>query len=705
MSDTQSANNHVRQESPAERLLTPVQFVRGVGPQRAELLKNLGICTARDLLFHIPTGINDFSDVRTVPKLEADVEQSVHGFVVDRDVRQLGGGRSLVGILIDCDGHYVRGLWFNQPWVFKKYRDNEHLVFSGKPQKKAGRWEFNGPRVAILAPDDDIETAAGILPRYPLTDGIKLDAMQRMTRSAVESYADLVTDSVPELFRTTHRLPDLPTALRWLHTPESVKQWQDGRYRILLDDLLEFQLGLALRRRIWNRTLKARPIEVSAKIDARIRRLFEFRFTGGQDQSIRDITKDLHQSAPMHRLLQADVGAGKTAVAVYAMLSAIAAGYQAVLMAPTEVLATQHWETFDALLGRSRVQRGLLIGGLPAAKRRELLEGISSGKTQLVIGTQAVIQDSVKFHNLALAVIDEQHRFGVRQRASFTGNEVSPHVLVMTATPIPRSLCLTQFGDLDVSVIRDLPPGRQKVVTAKIVDAAEQVKMWHFVRQQLTKGRQAYIVCPRVEGQSEDDDAAAESVFTQLLRTELSGLRVELLHGRMDRERRHDVMDRYRNHDVDVLVSTTVIEVGVNVPNATIMIIQQADRFGLAQLHQLRGRICRGSYQGYCFLLSATDAPEALERLNALEKSADGFELAEKDAELRGPGDILGLRQSGAMPLRHADPVRDLSILQVARRMAQDLVDDGRFDQPEFSELKVIVLERFANLLDLPQTG
>ena len=395
---------------------------------------------------------------------------------------------------------------------------------------------------------------------------------------------------------------------------------------------------------------------MSAKIDARIRRLFEFRFTGGQDQSIRDITKDLHQSAPMHRLLQADVGAGKTAVAVYAMLSAIAAGYQAVLMAPTEVLATQHWETFDALLARSRVQRGLLIGGLPAAKRRELLEGISSGKTQLVIGTQAVIQDSVKFHNLALAVIDEQHRFGVRQRASFTGNEVSPHVLVMTATPIPRSLCLTQFGDLDVSVIRDLPPGRQKVVTAKIVDAAEQVKMWHFVRQQLTKGRQAYIVCPRVEGQSEDDEAAAETVFTQLLRTELSGLRVELLHGRMDRERRHDVMDRYRNHDVDVLVSTTVIEVGVNVPNATIMIIQQADRFGLAQLHQLRGRICRGSYQGYCFLLSATDAPEALERLNALEKSADGFELAEKDARTPRPRRYAWAAQSGAMPSRPCRP-------------------------------------------------
>ena len=344
--------------------------MRGVGPQRAELLKNLGILTACDLLFNIPTGINDFSDVRTVPRLEPDKEQSVHGFVCDRDVRQLNGGRSLVGIMLDCDGHFVRGLWFNQPWVFKKYRDNEHLVFSGKPQKKAGRWEFNGPRVAILGPDDDLEAGAGVLPRYPLTEGIKLDAMQRMTRAAVENYADLVPDCLPESFRTTHRLPALATALRWLHTPDSAQQWQDGRYRILLDDLLEFQLGLAQRRMIWNRTLQARRIEVSAKVDARIRRLFEFRFTAGQDQATSDIVKDLKRAAPMHRLLQADVGAGKTAIAVYAMLSAIAAGYQTVLMAPTEVLATQHWETFDELLAESRVQRGLLIGGLPAAKRR-----------------------------------------------------------------------------------------------------------------------------------------------------------------------------------------------------------------------------------------------------------------------------------------------------------------------------------------------
>ncbi|MFN9717719.1 MAG: ATP-dependent DNA helicase RecG [Planctomycetota bacterium] len=700
-------SDHGLPPSPSsdERLQTPVQFVRGVGPQRAELLRNLNIVTGRDLLFHVPHSVNDFSDLRPVPRLESDLEQSVHGFVVDRDVRQLTKGRTMVGILLDCEGHYVRGVWFNQPWMFKKFRDNEHLIFSGKPQRKAGRWEFNGPRVHVLAPDDDLESSVGILPRYALTDGIKMDAMRRMVRSAVEEFADEVLDPLPESFRTHHQLPDLATALKWLHLPESVKQWEAGRYRILLDDLLEFQLGLALRRRTFGRTLLAPPIDVSAKVDARIRRLFSFRLTEGQDRSIREIVADLRKPHPMHRLLQADVGAGKTAVAVYAMLSAIAAGYQAALMAPTEVLATQHWETFDELLAESRVKRCLLLGGLPAAKRRELLNEISSGSMNLVIGTQAVIQDSVRFRNLSLVVIDEQHRFGVRQRARFTTADRSPHILVMTATPIPRSLCLTQFGDLDISTINELPPGRQKVITARIMSPSEQARMWQFVREQVEKGRQAYVVCPRVEEKSEEDAASAESAFRLLSRTELSGLRVDLLHGRMEREQRHEVMDRFRNHESDVLVSTTVIEVGVNVPNATLMIIQQADSFGLAQLHQLRGRICRGSFQGYCFLLSTSEFPEAIERLTALEKSSDGFALAEKDAELRGPGDILGLRQSGAMPLRVADPVRDLSILQVARRMAQDLVDDGRFDQPEFRNLRTIVITRFANLLDLPQTG
>ena len=701
-------------DSPQDPLQTPVQYVPGVGPPRAALLEKLGIRTVLDLLLHVPHSVNDFTDLRPAHKLEKDLEQSVRGRVVDRDSRNLTKGRTLVGILLDCDGQFVRGTWFNQPWMLKKFRNDDQVIFSGKPQRKAGRWEFANPRIHWLTEDDDqdAEGAIGVLPRYALTEGIVMDQMRRMTRAAVEGYAHYVVDPLPEYFRQHHRQPDLPMALKWLHRPETLEQFNAGRYRVILDDLLEFQLGLALRRRAWGTNAKAFPIDVTAKIDARIRRLFDFRFTNGQNQAIKELVPDLRNSQPMHRLLQADVGAGKTAIAVYAMLAAVAAGHQAVVMAPTEMLATQHWDTFEELLAQSRVNRGFLIGGLPTAQRRQLLADIASGDCQLIVGTQAVIQESVRFRSLALAVIDEQHRFGVRQRASFgtvengaDERQQQPHILVMTATPIPRSLCLTRFGDLDVTTIRELPPGRQKVITSRVSNPDQQSRAWEFVRQNVKQGRQAYVVCPRVEGQSEDDDAAAETVFRKLQKQELSGLRVDLLHGRMERDARRKVMDRFRVQETDVLISTTVIEVGVNVPNATIMVIQQAERFGLAQLHQLRGRICRGSYQGYCFLMSDAESPEANERLSAMEESSDGFRLAERDAELRGPGDVLGTRQSGALPLRVANPIRDIQILQMARRMAHDLVRTGDFDSPEYAPLKAIVLQRFAHVLDLPQTG
>ncbi|MCR9201604.1 MAG: ATP-dependent DNA helicase RecG [Planctomycetaceae bacterium] len=693
---------------------TPVQYSPGVGPHRAALLEKLGIKTVLDLLLHLPHSINDFSDLRAPQQLEKDVEQSVYGRVVDTDIRRLTKGRSIVGILLDCQGQFVRGTWFNQPWMLKKFQADDRVIFSGKPQRRSGRWEFGNPRVHWLTDEDtdsDVEGAVGVLPRYHLTDGIKMDQMRRMTKQAAQKYASHMEDVLPDYYRDYHKLPPLAEAVTTLHQPASREQWEAARHRVILDDLLEFQLGLAVRRRAWGAQSLAYPVDVTAKVDARIRRLFDFRLTGGQDEAVKDLVEDLAQTQPMHRLLQADVGAGKTAIAVYAMLAAVAGGYQAALMAPTEVLASQHWQTFEELLAGSRVKRGFLVGGLRAAEKRQLLEDIASGECQLIVGTQAVIQEAVKFRRLALAVIDEQHRFGVRQRASF-GSSVEtdrkprqPHVLVMTATPIPRSLCLTRFGDLDVSTIRELPPGRQKVVTSRVATAAEESRVWNFVRKQVASGRQAYVVCPRVEGQSEQDDAAAETVFEQLRTSELSQLRVELLHGRMDRETRHDVMDRFRVQEIDVLVSTTVIEVGVNVPNATLMVIRQAERFGLAQLHQLRGRICRGSFQGYCFLLSTADSNEAMQRLEAMVESSDGFHLAETDAEIRGPGDVLGLRQSGALPLRVANPIRDLKVLRVARQMAHDLVRTGDFDSDEFAALRALVLRRFSHALDLPQTG
>jgi ATP-dependent DNA helicase RecG len=461
---------------------------------------------------------------------------------------------------------------------------------------------------------------------------------------------------------------------------------------------------------MWKKSQKASPLPSSAKIDARIRRLFSFRFTPGQDRAVLEIAEDLGRDQAMHRLLQADVGAGKTAVAVYAMLVAVANGKQAVMMAPTEVLAQQHWQTIDSLLAQSRVERCLLTGQLTAAQRRDTLESIASGKVQLIVGTQAVIQHDVRFNSLGLAIIDEQHKFGVMQRAKFSEGETSPHVLVMTATPIPRSLCLTQFGDLDLTLITDLPPGRQRVVTSRVPGRQASRKVWDFVKTQLKEGRQAYIVCPRVEEDASlpagmDAAASAEAVYQKVSTGELKDFKVGLVHGQLPRDDRAETMAAFRNGDLNVLVATTVIEVGVDVPNATLMIISQSERFGLSQLHQLRGRIGRGRFQGYCFLFSDADSPEAVKRLSAMESTSDGFRIAEVDFEIRGPGDVLGTRQSGAMPLRVADLVRDKAMLDEARVAAFNLVESGEFDGPEFGPLKNRVLDRFAKLMDLQQTG
>lgn len=686
-----------------------MQFLHGIGPARAQLLEKLEIRTVEDLLWHLPRDILDLTEVRQPRDLVEQVVQSVRGVIVDLDARHTSTGKVMTACLIDCSGEYVRGTWFNQPWMLNRLRQANNVLFSGKPKKHQGRWEFSHPRIQFLTDDDDI-TTGGIVPRYGLTEGLRMHDMHRLMRSVVEQFAESIPEHLPEPFLESESLPTLPAAVRSIHLPATAKEYEAGRRRVLFDDLFEFQVGLALRRRAWHREQSAPSIPVTAKIDARIRRLFPFRFTGGQDQAIRDVAADLAKDKAMHRLVQADVGAGKTVIAVYAMLAAVAAGRQCVLMAPTELLASQHWETVDRILGQSRVTRALLTGRLGAAERREVLEGIRSGSLQLVIGTQAVIQEGVTFANLGLAVIDEQHKFGVAQRSWFSNaaEGLAPHVLVMTATPIPRSLCLTQFGDLDLTLVNELPPGRQRVVTSRIMSAKAREKAWAFVRQQIEAGRQLYVVCPKVgseNGGAGDDDGSAEQTFIDLQQGELKGLRLGLVHGRMDRDRRHETMEDFRHGNLDVLVSTTVIEVGVDVPNATLMVILQAERFGLSQLHQLRGRVARGKYQGYCFLVSEADAAEASTRLTVLEQTSDGFKIAEADFELRGPGDVLGTRQHGELPLRVADLVRDREILEESRKIAFELVQSGRIDAPEFAPLKLRVLDRFGKLMDLPRSG
>ena len=695
--------------APDDPLQTPVQFVRGVGPVRAELLAKLNLLTAGDLLFDIPRDVLDLTRVVPVFELKPETVQTVFGIVVDRDAKETSNGKTITAVLLQSDGGFVRGVWFNQPYMLRRFELGQRVLFSGKPKFSQRRWEFSHPHIQFLG-DDEGDDTGGLLPRYGLTEGLRQHEMRRVMRNVVEDYAHVIPELLPESFRQRALVPEIKQALTQIHLPKTMEEYEGARRRLLFDDLLEFQLGLALRRRMWQKTQRAIPLPNSAKVDARIRRLFSFRFTGGQDQAVQEIVADIARDRAMHRLLQADVGAGKTAVAVYAMLVAIAAGHQAVLMAPTEVLAQQHWQTIDNLLRESRVERRLLTGQLTAANRRETLAGIESGGVQMVIGTQALIQASVKFHSLGLAVIDEQHKFGVMQRAKFSEGDISPHVLVMTATPIPRSLCLTQFGDLDLTTINELPPGRQRVVTSRIHGHAAARKVWDFIREKLREGRQAYIVCPRVEEDASlpvgvDATASAEAVFRDVSAGVLKEFRVGLVHGQQARDDRSTTMAAFRNGDLDVIVATTVIEVGVDVPNSTMMIVHQAERFGLSQLHQLRGRIGRGRFQGYCFLFSEAETSEAVARLSAMESTSDGFRIAEVDFELRGPGDVLGTRQSGSLPLRLADLVRDKALLEEARVAAFNLVESGEFDQPEFAMLKIRVLERFAKLMDLQQTG
>jgi ATP-dependent DNA helicase RecG len=535
-----------------------------------------------------------------------------------------------------------------------------------------------------------------------------MEVMRRIIREAADRYIEHISDPLPESWRQRFDVVGLQAALAGVHRPESIEAYVAARRRLIFDDLLEFLLGLALRRRAWRASGRAPRLPVTAKIDSRIRRRFPFELTAGQDRAVEEIAADMALDHAMHRLLQADVGAGKTAVAVYAMLVAVAAGSQAVLMAPTELLARQHWQTIEELLEGSRVERVLLTGQLPAAARREMLGRIAAGEVGVVVGTHAVIQQDVEFASLGLAVIDEQHKFGVMQRSRFAGerSEDVPHVLVMTATPIPRSLCLTQFGDLDVTTIDDLPPGRLPVVTSVVRDAATREKAWGFIREQVTAGRQAFVVCPRIDaGEETGEGMGVEQTCQRLRENELSGIAVGLVHGRLDVDEKSRAMQDFRDGRTRVLVATTVVEVGVDVPNATLMLVHQAERFGLSQLHQLRGRIGRGSYQGYCFLLSGRRDESSVSRLEVLDRHADGFSVAEADFLLRGPGDVLGVRQHGELPLRVADLITDRELLEETRPIAFDLVRTGEIDGEEAGPLRRRVLERFGELMELPQAG
>jgi ATP-dependent DNA helicase RecG len=691
-------------KSAAQLLATPVQYVKGVGPHVAELLDRLGLRFVRDLLFFFPRDYEDLTDRREIVDLEEGSLQSVLGVVEDVELRNMGTGRCVLGVLIRGTTGHLRGLWFNQPFMRERFGLGQRVMLSGKPKQNGLVWEMVHPKVATLAEDEEAPPGA-ILPVYPLTEGLLQWQIRRFVREALDAYAGLLEEVFPAEYLETHGLWPLQKALPAIHFPESHEALDQARRRFVYQELFVLQLALAVKRHQQRSSSRSPVLEATAKIDARIRRLFPFELTAAQQQAIAEIAADMGRSVPMNRLLQGDVGSGKTVVALYAMLLAVAHGYQAVLMAPTEVLARQHVLTLDRLLAHSQVRRTQLIGGLAPALREAVLAGIAAGNIDLIVGTHAVIQEEVKFAKLGLVVIDEQHKFGVRQRATLKQAGLDPHYLVMTATPIPRTVTMSLFGDLDVSTLRDSPPGRQKVNTY-LVREADRAKWWDFFAKKLREGRQGYVVAPLVEESEVIEAASVQAVYESLANGPLEGFRIALLHGRMTSEEKDAAMLDFRGGETQVLVCTSVVEVGVDVANATLMTIEDAERFGLAQLHQLRGRISRGAHPGFCGVFADPQTDEAQKRLNAFQSTTDGFRLAEIDFELRGPGELLGSRQHGLPPFRVADLLRDAEILEEARRDAQSVVAaDPGLSNADHARVRRQVLTRYGQALHLADVG
>lgn len=691
-------------KTPAEILATPAQFLKGVGPQRAELLERLGLRTARDIVFFFPRDYQDLTELARVADLVEGNLTRLRGTVEEVDQRASNSGNVVLGVLLAAEQGRVRLLWFNSPFRRERFRLGEQLLVTGKPKLNGGMWEFTHPQVQWIDVEEQ-EPAAKLLPVYPLTEGLNQGQMRKIAAATLETCLDSLDDVFPSDYLAKHDLSSIRRAIQAIHSPKDRDELEMARRRFIYQELLVLQLALALKHEQQHSRHNAPPLEATAKIDARIRRLFPFEPTSAQQQAIAEVSADMGRPHPMNRLLQGDVGSGKTVVAVYAMLLAVAHGCQAVLMAPTEVLARQHALTLERTLSASQVKWGVLTGGTAAAERAELLRQLATGEINVVIGTQAILQPEVRFGRLGLVVIDEQHKFGVRQRASLKQAALDPHYLVMTATPIPRTIAMTLFGDLDVSTLRESPPGRQTVRTY-LVGQDRQAKWWEFFGRKLSQGSQGFVVTPLIDESSEADVASLEQTFDSLAHGPLAAFRLGLLHGRMTSAAKEEAMQAFRRGEIQALVTTTVVEVGIDVPNATLMTVYSGERFGLSQLHQLRGRISRGTQPGYCAVFCDTLSPESRKRLEAFESTNDGFLLAEIDFSLRGPGDLLGTRQHGLPPLRIADLVRDAAVLEEARRDAQHLVStDASLSQPDYALLRQMVLRRYGRVLDLGDVG
>jgi ATP-dependent DNA helicase RecG len=667
-------------------LTTNIADVPGVGPRRAEAFRHLGIRCVADLILHLPLRYEHELQEQTIAEATAranaargaEVTISVRGELAS--LRVVPARRRRVEAVLQDESESLHLTWFNMPWLADKLHPGHVVRVSGRAKRFRDRLQMVNPRCEAIDPQQPQDRRPErYRPIYPASEGLASWRIEQAVEAVLDGALEELPDHLHPQFRADRALPTLAEAYRMMHRPADAEEPVRGRRRLAFDELLLLQLGVMLKRRHRRETLLAPALRHNDAIDAHIVARFPFELTEGQRAVIDEIAGDLTDTTPMNRLLQGDVGAGKTVVALYGMLMAVASSHQAALMAPTELLAEQHGDSISRMLTGARVSIETLTGSMTPAQRQTTLQRLERGETDILIGTHALLTQTVRFRSLAVVVIDEQHRFGVHQRATLrskgTDERGVPHTLVMTATPIPRTLSLTVFGDLDISTIRGLPPGRKPVRT-KVSELSKAGEVYPEVARRLAGGEQAYIVVPVID----ESDLGLKDVHSHLEWLQngpLRGLRLAAMHGRLNRSEREQVMDRFRAGDVDALVTTTVIEVGVDVPNASIMVIEHAERFGLAQLHQLRGRIGRSARSSLCVLLAEASTMESQSRLSAIAATGDGFVIAEKDLEIRGPGELFGARQSGLAPFRVVELPRDLELLQLARRDARDWVAEN----------------------------
>jgi ATP-dependent DNA helicase RecG len=670
-----------------------IQYVKGVGPKRAKLLKKLGINTVEDLLFYFPKDYENRSDILKIEDLKVGEKQTFRGYIAGSP-REIKTSKVIITKVPVKDGTgAVELVWYNQPYIKNNFKIGEEYIINGKLQFKYGQLIVENP---VLEKSEDFKLNTGrIVPIYGLTEGLTQNAIRKIMFNALHDYVQEVEEFFDEEFLSEKGLMDIKNALININFPQNEAYLEQAKYRFKYQELFLLQMALFLMKRSvkGKKGIKFERVELKPFLMG-----LPFKLTSAQIKVLKEIIADMNSHKVMNRLVQGDVGSGKTVVAACSMYIAVKNGYQVAMMAPTEILAKQHYHTLKELFRNTDIKIGLLSGSISPSNKKEVLEKIKNGDYDIVVGTHALIEDNVIFNNLGFCITDEQHRFGVRQRALLTQKGENPDVLVMTATPIPRTLALILYGDLDISIIDQLPPGRKKVKTY-VISSSVRKKAYEFAMKEVKKGRQVYVVCPLIEESDKINAMSAEIVYREIYEDAFKEAKVGLLHGKMTDSDKEKVMEEFVNGKIDILVSTTVIEVGVNVPNATVMIVENAERFGLAQLHQLRGRVGRSEFQSYCILISYSNSDIAKKRLGVLAQTSDGFKIAEKDLEIRGPGEFLGLRQHGLPEFKIANIFEDIDVLKRVQKDVEELLEkDPKLEN--YPKLRSILLNQFYQKLE-----